>query len=76
MNLSHFFVDRPIFATVLSVFLIIVGAAAFLPVAQYPNSTSDDCRHRVIPALPLKWSAIRSQRRSSRKSTASRTCST
>src|SRR5437016_14658549 len=39
MNLSHFFVDRPIFATVLSVFLIIVGAAAYftLPVAQYPE---------------------------------------
>src|SRR6267142_6211391 len=39
MNLSHFFVDRPIFATVLSVFVIIVGAAAYftLPVAQYPE---------------------------------------
>src|SRR5438552_18347939 len=37
MNMSHFFVDRPIFATVLSVFVIIVGAAAYftLPVAQY-----------------------------------------
>src|SRR4051795_428412 len=39
MNLSHFFVDRPIFATVLSVFVILVGAAAYftLPVAQYPE---------------------------------------
>ena len=39
MNLSHFFIDRPIFATVLSVFVIIVGAAAYftLPVAQYPE---------------------------------------
>src|SRR5712672_2299656 len=39
MNMSHFFVDRPIFATVLSVFVIIVGAAAYftLPVAQYPE---------------------------------------
>ena len=39
MNLSHFFVDRPIFATVLSVFVVIVGAAAYftLPVAQYPE---------------------------------------
>jgi multidrug efflux pump subunit AcrB len=39
VNLSHFFVDRPIFATVLSVFVIIVGAAAYftLPVAQYPE---------------------------------------
>src|SRR5216683_1689596 len=39
MNLSHFFVDRPIFATVLAVFVTIVGAAAYftLPVAQYPD---------------------------------------
>src|SRR5215468_5307646 len=39
MRLSHFFVDRPIFATVLSVFVIIIGAAAYftLPVAQYPE---------------------------------------
>src|SRR6202045_2652303 len=39
MNLSHFFIDRPIFAAVLSVFIIIIGAAAYfaLPVAQYPE---------------------------------------
>ncbi len=36
---SHFFIDRPIFATVLSVVIVIVGAVAFLslPVAQYPE---------------------------------------
>ncbi|HJZ16712.1 MAG TPA: multidrug efflux RND transporter permease subunit [Stellaceae bacterium] len=39
MNLSHFFIDRPIFATVLSVFVILIGGAAYftLPVAQYPE---------------------------------------
>jgi hydrophobe/amphiphile efflux-1 (HAE1) family protein len=39
VNLSHFFIDRPIFATVLSVFVILIGAAAYftLPVAQYPE---------------------------------------
>ena len=39
MNLSHFFIDRPIFATVLSIFVILIGAAAYftLPVAQYPE---------------------------------------
>src|SRR5437588_5218060 len=39
MNLSHFFVDRPICATVLSVFVILLGGAAYftLPVAQYPE---------------------------------------
>jgi multidrug efflux pump len=39
MTLSHFFIDRPIFATVLSVFVILLGGAAYftLPVAQYPE---------------------------------------
>src|SRR5207247_296515 len=39
MKFSHFFIDRPIFATVLSLVIVIVGAlAAFqLPVAQFPN---------------------------------------
>jgi multidrug efflux pump len=39
MNLSHFFIDRPIFAAVLSIVTIILGALAYraLPVAQYPE---------------------------------------
>ena len=39
MRLSHFFIDRPIFATVLSVFITLVGGFAYfsLPVAQYPD---------------------------------------
>ncbi len=39
MRLTHFFIDRPIFATVLSVFVTLVGlgALAVLPVAQYPE---------------------------------------
>src|SRR6476661_1324678 len=37
--ISHFFIDRPIFATVLSVVVVIVGVVAVsqLPVAQYPD---------------------------------------
>src|SRR6187397_1879317 len=37
--ISHFFIDRPIFATVLSVVIVIVGVVAVtqLPVAQYPD---------------------------------------
>ncbi|MSR30853.1 MAG: efflux RND transporter permease subunit [Gemmataceae bacterium] len=37
--ISHFFIDRPIFAAVLSAFLVIAGALALdsLPVAQYPD---------------------------------------
>jgi multidrug efflux pump len=36
---SHFFIDRPIFATVLSIVVVIVGAVALvgLPIAQYPE---------------------------------------
>jgi len=36
---SNFFIDRPIFATVLSVVIVILGAVAFvqLPIAQYPE---------------------------------------
>ena len=39
MRLSHFFIDRPIFATVLAAFVTIIGAVAYftLPVAQYPE---------------------------------------
>ncbi len=37
--ISHFFIDRPIFATVLSIVIVIVGGVALaqLPVAQYPE---------------------------------------
>ncbi|MCC6779360.1 MAG: multidrug efflux RND transporter permease subunit [Hyphomicrobiales bacterium] len=39
MRVSHFFIDRPIFAAVLSIVFVILGAVAFvrLPVAQYPE---------------------------------------
>src|SRR5262245_51708841 len=39
MRLTHFFIDRPRFATVLSVFVtsLGMGALAILPVAQYPE---------------------------------------
>ena len=39
--ISHFFIDRPIFATVLSIVITIMGVVALtaLPVAQYPEIT-------------------------------------
>ena len=39
MRISHFFIDRPIFASVLSLFIMIIGAVALvtLPIAQYPE---------------------------------------
>src|SRR5271155_146429 len=37
--ISHFFIDRPIFAAVLSIVITLTGAIAVvsLPIAQYPN---------------------------------------
>ena len=39
MRFSHFFIDRPIFAGVLSVFIALIGAFALplLPLSQYPD---------------------------------------
>jgi hydrophobe/amphiphile efflux-1 (HAE1) family protein len=39
MRISHFFIDRPIFASVVSIVFLLLGGVAFvrLPVAQYPE---------------------------------------
>jgi hydrophobe/amphiphile efflux-1 (HAE1) family protein len=39
MKISHFFIDRPIFASVVSIVFVILGGVTFLrlPVAQYPE---------------------------------------
>src|SRR5262245_36130686 len=39
--ISHFFIDRPIFASVLSIVIVLAGAVAYfgLPIAQYPDVT-------------------------------------
>jgi len=39
MRISHFFIDRPIFAAVVSIVIVILGGVSFarLPVAQYPE---------------------------------------
>jgi multidrug efflux pump len=39
MRISHFFIDRPIFASVISIIIVILGGIGFarLPVAQYPE---------------------------------------
>ncbi|MGY8903955.1 MAG: efflux RND transporter permease subunit [Burkholderiales bacterium] len=41
MNLSRFFIDRPIFAAVLSVFITLIGAISIfaLPISEYPDVT-------------------------------------
>ncbi|MGE0605011.1 MAG: efflux RND transporter permease subunit, partial [Xanthobacteraceae bacterium] len=39
MGISHFFINRPIFASVVSIIIVILGGVSFLrlPVAQYPE---------------------------------------
>src|SRR4029450_3352566 len=39
MRISHFFIARPLFASVVSIVFVILGGVAFsrLPVAQYPE---------------------------------------
>jgi multidrug efflux pump subunit AcrB len=39
MRISHFFIDRPIFAAVVSIVFLIVGGVSYfrLPIAQYPE---------------------------------------
>ena len=41
MNFSHFFIDRPIFASVISIILVLAGVVAMLnlPIAQFPDIT-------------------------------------
>ena len=80
MNISHFFIDRPIFAAVLSIVITLVGGVAYfsLPVAQYPEIAPPTIVGHAPPirAPPPRSSPTPSPRRSSRRSTASRTCST
>jgi hydrophobe/amphiphile efflux-1 (HAE1) family protein len=39
MGLTHFFIDRPIFASVVSIIIVLLGAVSYitLPIAQYPE---------------------------------------
>src|SRR5207302_7207492 len=39
VNFAHFFIDRPVFASVISIVTVIVGGLAIftLPIAQYPE---------------------------------------
>ncbi len=47
MNFPHFFIDRPIFAGVISIVITLVGAIAIftLPIAQYPKSRRPPSGH-------------------------------
>ena len=73
------FIRRPILASVCSLVLILAGAVAIptMPIAQYPELAPPQI---VVTAFYTGANARRSRRpsprRSSRRSTASRACST
>src|SRR5688500_13258569 len=52
MNISGFFIDRPIFASVIAVFITLMGAFAYpaLPLAQYPEIAPPSVA--VVAAFP------------------------
>ncbi len=52
MNISRFFIDRPIFAAVLSVFIVVMGAFAYpqLPLSQYPEIAPPTIRISTVYA--------------------------
>ena len=80
MRISHFFIDRPIFATVLSIVITILGArvvSARCRSRSIPRSRRRSIRSPANIRAPTPRSSPRPwPRRSSRRSTASRTCST
>ena len=53
MNISHFFIDRPVFAAVISIVITLAGALALfaLPVAQYPEIAP--------PTVRVSFSSVR-----------------
>jgi multidrug efflux pump subunit AcrB len=73
---ARFFVDRPVFATVISLVIIIVGLVALtrLPVAQYPEIAPPTITVTAsYPGASAKTVADTVAAPSSRRSTASRT---
>src|SRR3954463_1828300 len=48
--IAHFFIDRPIFAAVLSIVITLTGAIAlfYLPIAQYPQITPPSVQVSIV----------------------------
>ena len=79
MNISKFFIDRPIFAGVLSVLVLLAGLLAMfqLPISEYPEVVPPSVVVRAqYPGANPRSSPKPSPRRWRNPSTASRTCST
>ncbi len=72
--MTHSFIDRPIFATVLSVFVTLIGlgALAILPIAQYPEIVPPTVQITTSYPGASRGRGFRGPlpRRSSRRSTA------
>ncbi len=74
--LSRFFIQRPIFASVLSIIITLAGslAAFFLPIAQYPDITPPTVQVTASYPAPMpNWCSTPWPRRSSSRSTAWKT---
>ncbi len=57
MKISHFCIDRPVFASVLSIVITLAGGVALynLPIAQYPDIAPVEISvTATYPALPQK----------------------
>ena len=73
---SRFFIDRPIFASVLSIMITLAGGITLftLSVAQYPEITPPTVEVSAFyPGATRRWWPIPWPRPSSSRSTASRT---
>ena len=76
---SHVFIDRPIFASVVSIIIVVMGLVAlqFLPIAQFPEITPPVVQIDADYPVPARKSQPnRSPGRSRSRSPASTTCST
>ena len=79
MRVAHFCIERPIFATVISILVVLIGLAAYFTLAGGAVSRDRAADRRgpraVSGSLRRGGERARLRRRSSRRSTASRTCS-
>jgi multidrug efflux pump subunit AcrB len=74
--LARFFIDRPVFAWVISIVIVLIGllSAVSLPVAQYPDITPPTIQVAcVYPGANAQTVADTVAAPSSSRSTASRT---
>ena len=75
--MSRFFIDRPIFAGVIAIIIVLAGliAASVLPIAQYPEIAPPTVTdHRELPGRERRDARRAPSRRRSRSSSpASRT---